>query len=704
MSSSAEIRQTFFQECDDLLEALDDGLCEIDEGVSDLSFDPETVNAVFRSVHSIKGGAAAFGLDQLVQFAHQFETVLDSMRSGSLTVNEEVLKLCHRAADCLNDLVVAGRDDINPPENVSQDLVEKLANLVPNKTENASVQSEGASDDFSFAPTSISIIDEVREAVSAGSTYIVKLRPHKSLASSGNDPLLLFRELSELGDLKVSADFAEVKSLENLQVEECRITWVLEINTNFGEAEIREVFEFVDGMCDLDISKLNSTVLQDDPYSSTNQSEVGANPENDANVPSGSDPVGRGKSGAVGGAANATVRVNLELVDRLINMVGELVINQAVLTQCIDDAGVLDNGELSTSLAEFKNLARDIQESVMAIRAQSVKPLFQRMARIVREASELSGKEALFETEGETTEVDKTIIERLVDPLTHMIRNAVDHGLEAPELRRSVGKLETGKVKLSAAHRSGRVIIEVSDDGAGINREKVFNIAVEKGLIPADSSLKDSEIDNLLFLPGFSTAEKVSNLSGRGVGMDVVRSAIQKLGGRVNIFSKPGAGTTMSISLPLTLAVLDGMVVDVAGQTMVVPITAIVETLRPDPDDIHKLGSDNTVVSVRNKLVPVVDLGVVFGHRSSAVSLSEMVLLLVESDDATSWALAVDQIFDQRQVVIKGLESNYGYVPGVAAATILGDGNIALIIDPEETARRSDEAGESLNILAMEGK
>lgn len=429
-----------------------------------------------------------------------------------------------------------------------------------------------------------------------------------------------------------------------------------------------------------------------------------ANPRSDAKISSGNDSVGRGKSGSSGGGANATVRVNLELVDRLINMVGELVINQAVLTQCIDDAGVLDNGELSTSLAEFKNLARDIQESVMAIRAQSVKPLFQRMARIVREASELSGKEALFETEGETTEVDKTIIERLVDPLTHMIRNAVDHGLEAPDLRRSAGKSETGKVKLSAAHRSGRVIIEVSDDGSGINREKVFNIAVEKGLIPADSSLKDSEIDNLLFLPGFSTAEKVSNLSGRGVGMDVVRSAIQKLGGRVNIFSKPGAGTTMSISLPLTLAVLDGMVVDVAGQTMVVPITAIVETLRPDPEDIHKLGSDNTVVSVRNKLVPVVDLGVVFGHRSSAVSLSEMVLLLVESDDAMSWALAVDQIFDQRQVVIKGLESNYGYVPGVAAATILGDGNIALIIDPEETARRSDKPSESMSILAMEGK
>ena len=270
-----------------------------------------------------------------------------------------------------------------------------------------------------------------------------------------------------------------------------------------------------------------------------------------------------------------------------------------------------------------------------------------------------------------------------------MIRNAVDHGLEPPEQRRAAGKAETGHVKLTAAHRSGRVLIEVSDDGAGINREKVFQIAVEKGLIPGDSILKDAEIDNLLFLPGFSTAKEVSNLSGRGVGMDVVRSAIQKLGGRVSIFSQPGKGTTMSISLPLTLAVLDGMVVDVAGQTMVVPITAIVETLRPKAEDIHPLGADNLVVSVRNKLVPVIDLGVVFGHRRTPAPISDMVLLLVESDGSESWALAVDQIFDQRQVVIKGLETNYGHVPGVAAATILGDGNIALIIDPEETAHRS---------------
>ncbi len=295
------------------------------------------------------------------------------------------------------------------------------------------------------------------------------------------------------------------------------------------------------------------------------------------------------------------------------------------------------------------------------------------------------------------------MIEKLVDPLTHIIRNAVDHGLEAPEGRRAAGKAATGCVRLTAAHRSGRVLIEVSDDGAGINRSKVKQIAIEKGLIPADAVLEDSDIDKLLFLPGFSTAAKVTDLSGRGVGMDVVRSAIQSLGGRVNISSTPGKGTSISISLPLTLAVLDGMVVDVAGQTMVVPITAIIETLRPATKDIHDVAAAGKVVSVREKFVPIIDLAEIFGHRTVESDYSSMVLLLVECGQNERWALAVDKIHDQRQVVIKGLESNYGHIPGVAAATILGDGKIALIIDPDEAAQRKRRSfGQATNFNSEE--
>lgn len=684
MSTANDIRQTFFQECDELLESLDDGLSEIDEGISDGTFSIETINAVFRAVHSIKGGAAAFGLDALVHFAHQFETVLDAMRAGDLVPGEESMKVCHRAADHLNDLVAAGRENRTLGGDTGGDLAARLATLVTAMRPSGGTNEPEAS--FDFVPLGVTV--NPVELVTGPTTFKIRLKPARTLYASGNDTSRLLRELDEMGTLTVEVDSDTLPEFDKLDSAEAYFSWALTLITEESEHAVREVFEFVEGMCELQISVAP-------------RSEVGGAKSVELSNPIGippapGAPIGGGGAGSVSRekpadaeGPKATVRVNLDLVDRLINMVGELVINQAVLTQCVKDAGLLDRGDLSTSLAEFRNLARDIQESVMAIRAQSVKPLFQRMARIVREAAELSGKETEFATEGETTEVDKTIIERLVDPLTHMIRNAVDHGLETPEDRVAAGKPATGRVTLSAAHRSGRVLIEVSDDGAGINRPKVFQIAVDKGLIPADVQLKDSEIDNLLFLPGFSTASQVSNLSGRGVGMDVVRSAIQKLGGRVSIQSQRGKGTTMSISLPLTLAVLDGMVVDVAGQTMVVPITAIVETLRPKPGDIHPLGAENLVVSVRNKLVPVIDLGVVFGHRNAPASISEMVVLLVESDNHTSWALAVDQIFDQRQVVIKGLESNYGHVPGVAAATILGDGNIALIIDPEETAHRS---------------
>ncbi|MEX0279768.1 MAG: chemotaxis protein CheA [Arenibacterium sp.] len=704
MSSANDIRQTFFQECDELLEQLDDGLNEIADGLGDGSFDMETVNAVFRSVHSIKGGAAAFGLDQLVGFAHQFETVLDALRASELAISEDVMKICHRSADQLHDLVAAGRDNFDLSDDGINPLKQKLIELVSDTHVSSSQPSLpdvdlGNSSELSFEPMGIDLDFSVSNAPPSGiptkSLFKIMFRPRDSLYLSGNDTAFLFRELAELGSLTTLCNSEDLPAFHDLNLTGAYLSWELTLETEETEQSVREVFEFVDGLCELDVTQQHmepnesSEVVAPElapglkPNFETEASDIlekrpDRRSENEAKTTE------TKRSGP-----KATVRVDLELVDKLINMVGELVINQAVLAQCISDAGIQDRGDLATSLAEFRNLARDIQESVMAIRAQSVKPLFQRMARIVREASELSGKDVELVSEGETTEVDKTIIERLVDPLTHMIRNSVDHGLETPDLREAAGKQRKGRVTLSAAHRSGRVLIEVTDDGAGINRSKVFQIAAEKGLISPDASLKDTEIDNLLFLPGFSTAKEVSNLSGRGVGMDVVKSSIQKLGGRVSILSTPGKGTTMSISLPLTLAVLDGMVVDVAGQTMVIPITAIVETLQPKASDIHQLGSDNTVVTVRNSLLPVVDLGVVFGHRQAPAPVSQMVLLLVESDNAKRWALAVDKIFDQRQVVIKGLETNYGHVPGVAAATILGDGNIALIIDPEETAYHS---------------
>lgn len=694
MSSSIDIRQTFFQECEELLEALDDGLNALASASEDGSVESETVNAVFRAVHSIKGGAAAFGLDVLVRFAHQFETALDAMRSGKLMSTPDIIRVFLRSADYLAHLISSARDGVPPTSSSGPDLMERLAQLVPANGARmptaapppvAPPAPEG--DELGFQPVTLAF-DFAPEPGPAG--YAINFAASKQLYANGNDPVHMFRALAELGALETRVDTTALPPLEEMDWASSYLSWELILQTAETQQSVHEIFEFVDGLCTLELSEIDAVCETPD--------EVAPVPE----VPPVVGPIaggipaaataprpGAAKSGAQGaGGQKGSVRVDLELVDRLINIVGELVINQAVLAQCVQDAGIGAQSDVGAGLDEFRNLARELQENVMAIRAQSVKPLFQRMARIVREASDLAGKTVDFITEGDAVEVDKTVIERLVDPLTHIIRNSVDHGLEAAVGRQAAGKPAAGRICLSAAHRSGRVLIEVTDDGAGINRPKVRQIAIDKGLIPPDAVLSDAEIDKLIFLPGFSTAAKVTDLSGRGVGMDVVRSAIQSLGGRVNITSVPGKGTTMSISLPLTLAVLDGMVVDVAGQTMVVPITAIIETLRPAAADIHPVAGAGKVVAVREKFVPIIDLAETFGHRPTSPDYSSMVLLLVESGQNERWALAVDRIHDQRQVVIKGLESNYGHVPGVAAATILGDGKIALIIDPDETAQR----------------
>ena len=699
MSTSIDIRQTFFQECEELLETLDDGLAELASGVEDDTVDSEVVNAVFRAVHSIKGGAAAFGLETLVRFAHQFETVLDEVRSGRLAPTMDIVGIFLRSADYLADLIASARDQVEPKSGAGPDLMNRLAQLVASRSPKPQPvvelpPDEAADGELAFQPLALAL--DFGLEPDGPTTYRIRFAPHRQFYSVGNDPILLYRALADLGELTVTVDATELPGFDEMDWSEPYLTWDLTLTTTESLQAVQEIFEFVDGLCKLEIEPVQEEAP---PLPEADEAPAMATPtaivQHDAPPAAPAVSPAEGRAGqvrkaapAAGGGQKGSVRVDLDLVDRLINIVGELVINQAVLSQCAHDAGLGGQSDIGVGLDEFRNLARELQENVMAIRAQSVKQLFQRMARIVREASDLAGKSVTFETEGETVEVDKTVIERLVDPLTHIIRNAVDHGLERTEARLAAGKTATGCVRLSAAHRSGRVLIEVSDDGAGINRPKVKQIAIDKGLIPADAVLDDSCIDKLLFLPGFSTADKVTDLSGRGVGMDVVRSAIQSLGGRVNISSVPGKGTTLSISLPLTLAVLDGMVVDVAGQTMVVPITAIIETLRPAASDIHHVGAAGAVVAVRQSFVPIIDLAETFGHRTIANDYSNMVLLLVESGQHERWALAVDRIHDQRQVVIKGLESNYGHVPGVAAATILGDGKIALIIDPDEIAQR----------------
>lgn len=707
MDALASIRQTFFEECEEQLAELERGLIAMDEGATD----SETINAVFRAVHSIKGGAGAFKLDRLVAFAHVFETVLDHIRGARLAASEDVLRVLLRSADVLSDLVRLSRNGDPIEDHLWAPLHDELEQLV------AAPRSDGsdAADDEAVPDFQVATIDlgsfgaPVEGEPAKGRIFRIRFKAHAALYAKGNEAALLIRELSRLGTAQVECDLESVPSLDDFQLDEGYLTWRIVLDTTATETEVREVFEFVDGDCELDIAA--------DPGS---LDTPGATPELDLDaqlkalldaVRSGEGPdaapkqalpapvaedaapssapkattqdAARETASATAATAPATIRVDLDRVDKLINLVGELVINQAMLAQRVLAEGFASSSNVMIGLDELEHLTREIQESVMAIRAQPVRPLFQRMSRIVREVCEATGKDVRLKMEGDSTEVDKTVIERLADPLTHMIRNAVDHGIEARDVRLNANKPEEGTIRLSAAHRSGRVVIEISDDGGGIDRKRVLAKAVERGLVSPAAVLSDAEIDNLLFMPGFSTTEAVSSISGRGVGMDVVKRSIQSLGGRITINSVKGQGSTFSLSLPLTLAVLDGMVVSIAGQTLVVPLTAIVETLMPTSRNVFAIGEDSRVISIRGSFVPMIDVGYRLGLRGSLDSVTEGVAILVESESGARHALYVDAIQDQRQVVIKSLESNYGKIHGIAAATILGDGRVALILDVE---------------------
>ncbi|MFI0396096.1 chemotaxis protein CheA [Paracoccus jiaweipingae] len=737
----AEIKVSFFIECDELLEGLQDGLTVLQDSPED----DDTINAVFRAVHSIKGGAGAFGLDALVGFAHRFETALDALRSGKAEVTPDLVALLFRGADLLQDHVIAARDDSASPEGAEsllQDLEAQLGICAETEEpEEISFQPSGLSLDLDFG----GMDDDPAPLAEGPGGWMIRFRPLPGFYESGNEAQNQLRALCKLGPALVTCHPPQL-SLDPDQCEVPRLEWQIRLGGQVSSEQIEAIFDFVIDVCELDISPADPP---DGPDGLREPQEISAGqdltiekppaPDEDASAQICEQPVqmcetdqaeadvdgpapdhpttatpprpvadaAKAPAKPAGDAsaarpASATVRVDLERIDRLVNLVGELVINQAMLAQSVTDAGMDATPAVVHGLDEFMNLTRDIQDSVMMIRAQPVKSLFQRMSRIVREASAAVGKDVRLVTKGENTEIDKTVIERLLDPLTHMIRNAVDHGLESPTDRQKTEKNPTGTITLSASHRAGRVLIEIRDDGQGINRERVFNIAVQRGLIDPDAQLTESEIDGLLFLPGFSTASEVSALSGRGVGMDVVKSAITSIGGKISISSERGKGTSFLISLPLTLAVLDGMVIKAADQTLVLPISSIVETSTLADHKQERVGPSTTVIRLRGEILPLIDLadslGFIRHNRQSAPGI----VLLTSSDDGNRRAFIVDSILDQRQVVIKGLGDHFTHIPGVSGATILGDGQIALILDPSDLTPANSARRPKNHMLAGE--
>ena len=698
-----DIQLIFLQECDEGLASAETGLIACQSNPQD----SDAINGIFRAVHSIKGGAGAFGFTALQHYTHKFETVLAQVRDGDRPLTPELLTVLFKSFDILTDHVNAIKGDCDTPDDaeMSRQLEEIAANL-----ETATVPAEDAAGavaepalteitglDFDLDGL-LSALDQPQDASVAepvAKEWLVTVRPMPAALVNGSEPLLLLRELVDLGARCVHVNVDDVPDLDAFDAEATYLEWHYRLPIGIARSDIADIFDFIGPAIGLNIDEADAEPVMEEPElvtttiaaaeavaSSVAEAVQAVAPAAAVPAPKEELPVSGSASAAPpppSSKAGQTIRVDLEKLDRLVNTVGELVITQAMLAQQLSMQGLSQIAEV----ADLDHLTRELQDCAMSIRAQPIRSVFSRVPRIVRELEAETGKRVRLDIEGEGTELDKTVVERIGEPLTHLIRNAIDHGLESPEERVASGKSAEGVVRLTAEHRGGRILICVSDDGRGINRERVLAKAVERGLIAPDAQLSDEEIDNLIFAPGFSTAQVVSNISGRGVGMDVVRQNVQALGGRISIASRPGHGSTFTLALPLTLAIADGMIVGVGEETLVVPLTHIVESLRPGPQEVRRLGGGKFMLNVRGQFLPVQHVGSRLGIEGSETDPTQAVLIVVESETAGHSVLMVDAIKDQRQVVIKSLETNFQQIDGVAGATILGDGRVALILDVE---------------------
>lgn len=695
MTSLDQLKSTFFDECSEALQQIEGGLTDIRQGHGS----DDTINAVFRSVHSVKGGAGIFGFDRLVGFAHIFETVLDAMRSGTLAAAPEIVDVLLPANDVLTDLIAMSRAGEPIPSGYGSESRAALERLLGKVSSDEADDDAAAPADFEgldFVPVMADTFESpVADAGDGEQTYRIAFRPQAEMLRRANEPLYIIRELQKLGELDLVADISRLPQLNEIEHDRPYVGWTGTLLTAATRQQIEEVFEFVTGDCDIEIALEQPGPIADVMPAAAPAHELAiadgaATPELPAlqapsviptPTPEAAEPASRP---AAAKAAATTMRVEVEKIDRVVNMVGELVIAQAMLGQIVHGLPEDTSSRLTQILEEVIHHTRELKDSVMSMRAQAIGAVFQRMPRLVRELAAKTGKKVRLEMHGENTEVDRSIIERLGDPLTHIIRNSIDHGIESPQDRLAAGKADEGTIRLMAEHRGGRIVVEVSDDGGGIDLERVLKKARAKGLVGQDAVLNEDEINNLIFMPGFSTADTISDISGRGVGMDVVRRNVQDVGGRITIKSERGRGMTLQLALPLTLAVMDGMVIKVRRETYVLPMSAIVECLRPSRSDIHNLIGGRGLLKLRGNLVPVVHLSDLLDMGTDAIDSDERVVIIADAGDGTRLGVIVDELCGHQQVVVKSLEESYGAVPGVAGATILGTGRVALILDVEK--------------------
>lgn len=694
--SFSEIKQIFIEEADEGLDIMESGLLELNDGESAV----ELINDIFRAAHSIKGGSATFGFTQISEFTHLMETLLDEMRDGTRSPTAECVQVLLESVDVLREMMELIKADSDEESTRVKEVSKVLQEILSRKGDVSGDDEVVEQDDVATADSD----GQASTENSTPSTWEIIFTPEQDLLKGGNDPGRLFRELGTLGDLTVKADFSKLPKLQELDPECCYISWALTLNcTNpVSRSQIEEVFDWVADECKLEISSPEgeSTDSADCTGEQSVEDQAPANPpaqqpeardRPEANVKS------KPKSGNEGAGSKApaakreggSIRVGIDKIDSLLNLVGELVITQSMLNRCtseeMNESGESQLSDLLDGLSQLETNARELQDVAMKMRMLPIKTTFSRFPRLVHDLSLQLNKKIDLKIEGEHTELDKTVLEKIGDPLVHLVRNALDHGIETPQDRVAAGKEETGVLTLSARHEAGNIIIEVSDDGAGIHSAKLLAKAKEKGVVGPDEKIAPDAIPYLIFHPGFSTAKTVSDVSGRGVGMDVVKRNIQDLGGRVEVKTEIGKGSTFTIRLPLTLAILDGQLVNIQNNTYVVPLLSIIETVLVDEDRLNIMASESPVYRLRNEYIPVINLANMLGNFREAeeYSLQSIVgkLLVIVESEGKLVGLVVDDLLDQQQVVLKSLEANYEQIQGMAGATILGDGTVSLIID-----------------------
>jgi two-component system chemotaxis sensor kinase CheA len=699
----SQFHQVFFEECFEGLEAMESGLLTLDMG----DIDSEIINTIFRGAHSIKGGSGTFGFTVVAEYTHIMETLLDEMRDGRRKVTQSAVAVLLESVDCLREMLTAIQND-QDVDDVSVAKHKKALEYELNGGSTIdespiSVEPEDEGEDVVVNVIAEIVEEELYESEEQG--WKIAFCPYLDLLKTGNDPVRLFRELNELGDLITTANIQDVPGFYEIDPEECNISWDLKVVGDISGDEIREIFNWVEGDCEMDIEPLAKTVKpapavkKVDPKPDPKPAVIQVRKPDPKPAVEISSSLGEIKKpdlqdadheAAKGSSAkSSSIRVDTDKIDTLINMVGEVVITQSMLGLVGENFTMDKVGQLKRGLAQLERHTRDLQQSVMNIRMLPISFVFSRFPRLVHDISSKLDKKIVLKLVGENTEVDKAVVELINDPLVHLIRNSLDHGIEMPAERVAAGKSETGTIELKAYHRGGHIVIEIIDDGRGLNKDKLLAKAIEKGLVEENALLTEKQIFELIFMPGFSTAEQLTDISGRGVGMDVVRRNIQSLGGNIEIISELGKGTTIAIHLPLTLAILDGQSVAVGDETYIVPLVSIIESINITERMLNKVAGKGETFRLRNQYLPVIRMRRIFNVHSGDPTKSKEGVLVVVEGQGELCCLLVDELLGQQQVVIKSLEANYRRVEGVSGATILGDGSVALILDVPGLVRYS---------------